>query len=481
MILYNVYIGGDLVLDTDNGINKGILTGELSLEINTAGSFNFTLSKKYPNIDKIERYGTIVAVRMTLWTNENGVEDDIWPFAGRIVSIEDGMDGVVSFQAEGGLAFLKDVYYSYIKKDIATNAWTTNQLMRNIGGVYNELIEATKNDPYMPNPPLVDFHHVIAEDDYSKFMPGYVNIYPSERDNETVITDTCYNIIQDLLIERSGGFIGVTYYPFNNDTNVNYMDYFDGCTFAVLMHYYPPYRNFVDVEIQNEHIGIKRYDWSTHLISYGRDGMSLPQDIHTDIAFAQDQSPWFSFDKNILQLEKTPIKDDIWTCLFPFGENEIRIIKPNRHAYTYSDEIIPIDFLTKKYGLILKNVSFSTAKDRYQLQNDAEEYIRNFMSCDWYSVYNYTIHGIEPCLVGNVTEYSRNILRLGDNITLKVDRDTDGNYIDKYTQVIAIKHDIFDATKSEYTCGPTVSNTILREDLSMISRPKQKTTKTKVT
>ena len=108
MIAYRIYADETLMLDTQDGINDGILSAHFKLEINKPSSFEFSMTATHPMNNQITMMSTAIIIEMLYIDAEGVVKDDYYPFMGRVTSISEDMYSNKTFTCEGGSAFDKD-------------------------------------------------------------------------------------------------------------------------------------------------------------------------------------------------------------------------------------------------------------------------------------------------------------------------------------------------------------------------------------
>lgn len=95
--MYQIYADDDLIFDSTLD-DLVIGSGSVSLHVNEAGTFTFSLFQNHPYYDRIEKLKTIITVY------KNGV----LKFRGRSISDKAGFYNEKTFTCEGELAFLRD-------------------------------------------------------------------------------------------------------------------------------------------------------------------------------------------------------------------------------------------------------------------------------------------------------------------------------------------------------------------------------------
>lgn len=95
--MFQVYADGALIFDSR--LEEYVLAkGQLSLEVNKSGQFDFTLYRDHPYYDRIEKLLTIITV----------YRDGFLIYRGRVIKSVDGFYNDKTFTCEGELSFLLD-------------------------------------------------------------------------------------------------------------------------------------------------------------------------------------------------------------------------------------------------------------------------------------------------------------------------------------------------------------------------------------
>lgn len=140
--MYKVYCDNEL-LYSDRLESYMIYEPKLSLEINKAGTFDFTIYPNHPRFDDLKKMRSII----TVYNDENLL------FRGRILNMETGWLNQKDISCEGDLAFLNDsiVLDSY-EWDADTTAKTIKEAMEFYLQCHNEqmrMIDGVDEDDYI--------------------------------------------------------------------------------------------------------------------------------------------------------------------------------------------------------------------------------------------------------------------------------------------------------------------------------------------
>lgn len=104
-----VYLPKDLWDDDYEGEKVTPTVANLIMEDNKSGSFEFSILPQHPAYDEIELITTTIKVTEYVYDDEGSLENKTILWKGRVISIEDSMDGIRTFSCEGALAFLNDI------------------------------------------------------------------------------------------------------------------------------------------------------------------------------------------------------------------------------------------------------------------------------------------------------------------------------------------------------------------------------------
>lgn len=433
MIAYIMYVNNfgtqKLLLDTENGINKGITAGSFELTVNEIGSLEFTMVKSHPCYDDIKLIDSTIALQMK-YIDSNGVTQDMWwPFVGRPTSIRKDMYGNMQVTCESAVGYLNDVYVVYYDYKFTT----FYDLLHHVIPQYNTIKEKTHT--FYSNVPStwrkIDYERT-GSGDQSAFE--YNKDYDKENKNESAIK--VFDLIKDQILDAYGGTLYFIYYPNNGDYKIRcgyygFENLWHGFDYSVSYNVMPHY----GIEIETPR-------WY----------------------------PRFSIDENIMSITEEPIKNGIYTGILPIGNEAIF----SEEKWIYQSSLGSNEPCRDR---IVKAVQFDTdsvvkAEDeseedykqrvRYKLDEYSANYISRFYDHNYFANTNYTINAIEPCEgPGDFT------LRKIVKPCYMVDVDTNGRIDNCIRRVcISIKHDLFNIQNSEYIVGDVIPNNIINEDIS---------------
>lgn len=181
--MYKITCDNEIIYDPR--INElSILEGKISLELNTTGSFSFTVAPNHPTIGQIRRLQSVIRV----------YDDDTLLFSGRALSNDMDFTGCQTITCEGDMAYLLDsIQRPKEYHDLTPQTYLEDKLKQ-----HNSQVEAEK-----------------------RFLLGMVEIdemnYDARSDNQYTNT---LDTIMDKLISSNGGYLRVRY-----EDTVRYLDY----------------------------------------------------------------------------------------------------------------------------------------------------------------------------------------------------------------------------------------------------------------
>lgn len=180
-MIYRVVLDDTIDLHTSD-INCMLLNPSLDLEMNSAGSFNFTLPPSHPYWDAIKVLKSTIDV----------YEDGDLIFTGRIASIEKNWNNERVVQCEGALAYFNDSVHRQMK-------WETP-------------LPIASEDPTVHNflKDILDNHNVFegAENANRHIFIGNITVDPEVVTRE-VDYDTTLDILTRMCIDTNGGYMSV--------------------------------------------------------------------------------------------------------------------------------------------------------------------------------------------------------------------------------------------------------------------------------
>jgi len=448
MIAYRMFINRELVLDTLEGINDGILSANFKLEINKTSTFEFSMVMSHPLINEIKIMRTAVIVEMLYVDSNNEIKDDYYPFVGRVVSIDQDMYGNRSFNCEGGSTFEKDqIFYQRFE-------FIDSHLMH-ISDVFLECRNATYNQQNFVTEAELSYHITLDNDNNGSNIPWELieisNRYNGnyDEDDESTSDSSKFECSLELLSDAYQNYIigpygGVIYYYYTNPE-------YDETT-----------KTYPTSSINRVCINCAYYASLTLGFDYNNsinESPSEPSNGLIEVIYGST-IPSFGLNDNIMDIKPNNIKTGIWTGILPIGKDLMTLsYKDNRVT---EDSVIWNYDLVEKYGKIPKMVNFSQIDNRETLRALAENYLRRFTHNDYFSAQTYEISGIEPC---EVFEDTNNLIKLGFPVVIQVSQDDLIAF-----PCLSIEQNLFDIQQSRYVIGPYVPDMIINEDFSSVYR-----------
>lgn len=181
--MYTILADDNYIYNPKNDLQV-LIDAKISLELNTTGTFTFTLPKNHPNISLIKKLTTVISV----------YDDNILLFEGRVIDTDTSFKGEVKHTCEGTLAYLLDS----IQRPTEYHNLTPRIYLQDKLDQHNSQVEDSK-----------------------KIYLGNVEIetinYSARADNQYTNT---LETIKEKLIDSNGGIIRV-----RNEDGKRYLDY----------------------------------------------------------------------------------------------------------------------------------------------------------------------------------------------------------------------------------------------------------------
>ena len=217
-MIYRVVLDDTTDIHTSD-INCMLLNPSLELEMNSAGSFTFTLPPKHPNWNDVKVLKSTIDV----------YEDNELIFTGRVASIEKNWNNERVVTCEGALAYFNDSIHRQ-------NKWS-------------EALPIASEDPNVHNflKDILDNHNAFVGDaDNRKIYIGHIYIAP-ELVTREVDYDTTLDILTRMCIDTNGGYFQVRK---NLEDGKLYLDWL---------------KDFTDESSQPAEFGLNLLDFNTSL------------------------------------------------------------------------------------------------------------------------------------------------------------------------------------------------------------------------
>lgn len=217
-MIYRVVLDDTYDLHTSD-IDCMLLNPSLELEMNSAGSFNFTLPPKHPYWDRIEILKSTIDV----------YEDDDLIFTGRVANIDKNWNNERVVECEGALAYFNDSIHRQMK-------WETP-------------LPIASEDPTVHNflKDILDNHNVFVGDAVNRQIHiGHIYVDPYLVTRE-VDYDTTLDILTRMCIDTNGGYFMIRKDP---ETHLLYLDWL---------------KDFTEESGQSASFGVNLLDFNTGL------------------------------------------------------------------------------------------------------------------------------------------------------------------------------------------------------------------------
>lgn len=183
--MYSIYCDGQLVYDPRDE-DKPIISGSVSLAVNTPGECSFELPPTHEVKQYIKKLKSVIQV----------YDDEELLFQGRVIFTESDMYGITNYTCEGELAFLLDS----IQRPKKYGDLTPRSYLQDKINQHNKRVESGKQ-----------FTLGIVEKQTMN--------YDAREDNQYTNT---FDTIMDKLIVSNGGYLRVRY-----ENNMRYLDYLE--------------------------------------------------------------------------------------------------------------------------------------------------------------------------------------------------------------------------------------------------------------
>lgn len=322
---YRVYIRTDgveqLLYDTETASLETAISGPaMSLELNKAGSFEFTIYPTHPMYNSFQKMKTFVRIVQ----DEN---DEI--FRGRVLQIEDTIDMERSIQCEGDLAYLIDsmqypdkVDNSTEKKDLTTNNYAQR----------NSVVESQRDN--MPAETITVAQVNLsaersAHETLSAHFIRYLAVHNSQMDTD-----------------KQFGVGNVTIYDRNVEQDFTSTDYRDTKE-AMEQDLLKYYGGFLMTRKSN---GVVYLDW-----------LEDPGD--------EAEQP-IILGYNLIDMQQQANSANVFSRLIPVGDNQLTIESVNNNLNYIQNNIA-----YAKYGAIYKKETFTGVTSASELKRQGQAYM----------------------------------------------------------------------------------------------------------
>lgn len=374
--MYSVYLDGELMYSsTIDDKDVGILSPTVTQELNKSGSFTFTILPNHPLYDSIHRFTSYVQV----------YQDNEELFSGRVLELSTDIYRQRSVTCEGSLAYLLDT----IVETGTTEGMTAGNYFRQLIQKHNDQVVWTET---------LEDGTVVTHGTEKQFVVGAVTVkdYNYKKDEEGHPVDKDGNIISvydtDKLVyayEYADEAKTEIVYETDLDGNLVYetdlvgnplMDA-DGNpipkpktlsrTFIVTQD--DTVKSEIDDNLLSE---IGGYVRTRYVVDENGNGVNYI-DYLNDFGELSDQN--IEFGVNMLSMTETIQSQDIFTVLKPMmsGEDKGGVIMDAFKKLAGGKDYIEITPAMKKYGRIVRSVSFSDIKSATDLMEQALIYVED--------------------------------------------------------------------------------------------------------
>lgn len=459
MIKFEVYYDyedpANLLYDSSSATNNGFMSGEVGIEVGKASEFTFSLSPDHPMKNSLKRYGPAIAVKESYISN-GSVQDSIYLFLGRIISIDDDIYGNATYTCEGALNFLNDFRFSDVLSgtsiylnDIDTSTFDTEKFIKRALDRYSQSMCNNENATSANYSQYGD-----SSINSRAFQFGEINgIGPAgfpcvvNRFKDTTGGVSAYEMLMDNAAKDCGGFFYLEHNKYPSSA-ASYLrnHYYTVVSFNCTSDY--------------EFLGFP-YDED--------DPMGSLMDMHYKV---MENYPTFTFGDNLLSYDRESSYDEVFSGVMPISSDGVTLSyndsSRSTKGYNTSDYIWNADAISE-YGRIVKKLEFDlTAKatiegDEYEeseeyvpdstlqsMRTNSEHWLASHVRLD---ISKYIIRGLEPIEYSDADGVerlrSKYLIRPMHGVIL------DDPYRDVYFwgPCLSMKINLFEPDKNEYTIG----------------------------
>ena len=372
--MYSVYMDGELMYSTTiDDRDAGILSPTVTQELNKAGTFTFTILPNHPLYDSINRFTSYVQV----------YQDNEELFSGRVLEMSTDIYRQRSVTCEGSLAYLLDTIVETGTTDEMTAGNYFRQLIakHNTQVVWNETLEDGTIVTHGTEKQFVVGAVTIKDYNYKKDTAGH----PVDKDGNIIsVYDTdklvyAYEYNEDGSIKYETDSDGNIVYETDLVGNVLYDDEGNPIpkpktldhTFIITQD--DTVKSEIDDNLLSE---IGGYVRTRYVVDEDGNGINYI-DYLNDFGELSDQN--IEFGVNMLSMTETVQSQDIFTVLKPMmsGEDKGDTIMTAFKALNGGKDYIEITPAMKKYGRIVRSVSFSDIKSASDLMEQALIYVED--------------------------------------------------------------------------------------------------------
>lgn len=425
-----------LIYKSDEPESFPIFSPKYKIEVNTIGSMTFTIGVGHQYIDSIKEIISHIIVKASFIKN-NVVQHTFYPFAGRVIDIQEDYSGNKEVTCEGVWGILNEQH---------------NQLhftMRNGGGsgatvgdVLRHIFEIDM--PYKKLPPGTKcvFNPIVEAMDENRYY-SVEHIYGDMEDGSYIETDSenankywndysvasLWDMVSNHILNKYGGFI------------LQCNDLYSDVQIKTYFKYYPI--SIVGVNL-------------TAVVPY-------PNEDYDNIEFNRwSWIPYFEKGKNIITLNKEDAITNRFSGILPIGKDNL-LIDPNSVQVGSDCYIWNNDLVSLYKARIPYVVNFSDIDDAVTLRSNATTWL-NAHRYDAYLPKKYTITGPEPCELG----YGNKMIMLMRDVTIREDPSEDLiNCI--HLPCLSMEIDIQNPQNNRYVISPFIDTAYTNTSITKFS------------
>lgn len=461
-----------------------IFNAVVEKSINKTDTFRFTMGAQHKFINDVEPYRNwVLVIQYAGSLNSYYVDPKDWvPFCydilfyGRVIEVETDLDGNKDVVCEGALGFFND--YILRHKDHRNSALSSYGILNSMCNLQNSIINASGAPERGDDPGNVDYRMMIN----NQFKRIYVNssdvddVDTSENDfaDDTSVS-TALELINSNLIEVAGGAVSAKYEVYGRP------DYFydipreEGETVSYTPWVCSPiYTGAVIIEGVHTLLRYNK-DSTTFGMGVGRGGIR-PYDNYSPYSggassltpigslSGNDQSSLVQFDyprfilgENIINLDREPALDTIFTGVFPVGKDGMTLTDS---PSSYTSKYIWAS-AQEKYGRIAISIDYPDVSSKTSLYNLANKWLKSHTSENLRKEFKYTVTGPEPVIMGRGSCFIRPLC----GIAYSPNETTDAAHSNVYP-CLSMTVDIFNPDNNQYSFGPFISENYSETSIS---------------
>ena len=443
-----------ILFRTDKMEESLLVSGIVSLEVNKADSFEFTISRSLDEEDeitsKIQPYRNWILIEEQLIDDANYTEDltaEVLDsqilFFGRPSIVDVDLYGNRTVTCEGVLAFLNDAIAR--PKDMSSD--TIKHFLSDAMDFYTDSITPS-DDQFDGIKSGIDFAYKEIGFNAFTSSDGPINTELSNSAND----DTILNLISSYVVQEQGGFFTLSYAidREKSDEDSTFYDRFNTITSMMTYEAFNESKKFgvgiggdnplVLYPNEEEERDFRRYTWL----------------------------PYFAVGNNIVNLSREAAMETFFTGVYPVGKDNLTLNNSDfSKRYVWNDEMV------KKYGRIAIALSYKDVTSTSTLRSYANQWLKQHTEDGLLSEYKYTITGPEPAVIG----CGDVLIRPMHDVMFLSNPEKELEYGESYP-CLSMTIDLFNPQNNQYTFGPFVSDnyadTSISESISQSKKKKKK-------